>query len=45
MFHFSLCVFIDSGSSDTVHPEKHQEEWRREGLAMVEAFHHSTAPH
>lgn len=38
-------VCLDSGSSNPLHPEKHQQEPWCEGLAMVEAVHHSPAPH
>lgn len=38
-------VCLDSGSGNPLHPEKHPKEPRRQGLAMVEALHHSPAPH
>lgn len=40
-----LFVGLDSRSSNPLHPEKHPQEPRRERLAMVEALHHSPAPH
>lgn len=40
-----LFVYIDSGSSNPLHPEKHHEEPGGEGLAMVEGLHNRSAPH
>lgn len=40
-----LYVYLDSGSSNPLHPEEHPKEPWREGLALVEALHHSAAPY